>query len=75
MREYELKLSLDELKWINKIFLTFFSFQEIIDFIKVLIENKKLSIKKENKTKISIELIVEYLYQQNIVKLDLFKKN
>ena len=50
------------------------SFQEFVDFIKVLIENKKLSIKKTIDNKISIELIVEYLYKQSTIKIDLIQK-
>ena len=50
------------------------SFQEFVDFIKVLIENKKLSIKKTIENKITIELIVEYLYKQSTIKIDLIKK-
>ena len=53
----------------------FNSSQEFLDYIKVLIENKKLSIKKINENILSLELIVEYLYKQNIVKIDLQKKN
>ena len=52
----------------------FNSSQEFLDYIKVLIENKKLSIKKINENILSLELIVEYLYKQNIIKIILFKK-
>ena len=74
MREYEIKISLNELKQIHKIFLIFSSCQEFIDYIKALIENKKISIKKENEKQMTIELMVEYLYKQNIIKIDLFQK-
>ena len=74
MREYEIKLTLNELKQIHNIFLGLSSFKEFIDFIKVLIENKKLSIKKSDQDKMTIELSVEYLYKQHLIKIDLLKK-
>ena len=49
------------------------SCHEFIDFIKVLIENKKLLIKKETENKITIELVVEFLYKESIIKIDLFQ--
>ena len=75
MKEYEKKLTLDELRQIHKIFSMFNSSQEFIDFMKALINNKKISIKYENENKISIEFIVEYLYKQNTIEIDLNKKN
>ena len=75
MKEYEKKLTLVELRQIHKIFSMFNSSQEFIDFMKALINNKKLSIKSENESKISIEFIVEYLYKQNTIEIDLNKKN
>ena len=74
MKEYEIKLTLNELKRIHKIFLVFSSCQEFIDYIKALIENKKLSIKKSFKNQLTIELTVEYLYKQNLIKIDLLQK-
>ena len=74
MREYEIKLTLNELKQIHKIFLILSSCKEFIDFIKVLIENKKLSIKKSNQNQMTIELTIEYLYKQHIIKFDLIQK-
>ena len=74
MREYEIKISLNELKQIHKIFFALSSCQEFIDYIKALIDNKKISIKKENEKQMIIELMVEYLYKQNIIKIDLFQK-
>ena len=58
----------------NKVFFMINSSQEFLDFIKVLIENKKLSIKKEIENKITIELVVEFLYKQNSIKIDLLQK-
>ena len=74
MREYEIKFTLNELKKIHKIFLVLSSCQEFIDFIKLLIENKKLSIKKDNKNQMTIELTVEYLYKEDLIKIDLLQK-
>ena len=74
LREYEIKLTLNELKKIHKIFLVLSSCKEFFDFIKILIKNKKLSIQKDNKNLIKIELIVEYLYKQDIIKIDLLQK-
>ena len=74
MKEYEKKLTLVELRQIHKIFSMFNSSQEFIDFMKAFINNKKISIKYENENKISIEFIVEYLYKQNTIEIDLNKK-
>jgi len=74
LKEYEIKLSLEELKQMHKIFLIISSCQEFLDYIKVLIENKKLSIKKAAENKITIELNVEYLCKQNIINIDLPQK-
>ena len=74
IKEYETKLTLEELKQKNKIFSMFNSCQEFLDYIKVLIENKKLSIKTTKENQIIIELIVEYLYKQNIIQLNLSQK-
>ena len=73
-REYEIKITLNELKHIHKLFLVCSSCQEFIDYIKVLIQNKKLLIKKDNKNQIAIELAVEYLYKQDLIKIDLIQK-
>ena len=73
-KKYEIKLTLDELKQIHKIFLMFNSSIEFIDFMKALIDNIKLSIKPSIENKISIEFTVEYLYKQNIIKIDLVQK-
>ena len=74
LKEYEIKLSLEELKQIHKIFSIISSCQEFLDYIKVLIENKKLSIKKAAENKITIELNVEYLCKQNTINIDLPQK-
>ena len=74
MKEYEIKLTFDELKDFHKIFLTLNSSQDFIDFIKATIENKKILIKKYKDNQITIELMVEHLFKQNIIKFDLIKK-
>ena len=74
MEEYEIKLTLNDLKQIHKIFSMFNSSKEFIDFMKAIIDNKKISIKSVNENKISIEFIVEYLYRQNTIEIDLNKK-
>ena len=74
MKEYEIKLTFDELKDFHKIFLTLNSSQDFIDFIKASIENKKVLIKKNKENQITIELIVEYLFKQNIIKFELNQK-
>ena len=55
MKEYEIKLTLEELKQSHKIFFIFGSCLEFIDFMKTIIENKKILIKKNNENQITIE--------------------
>ena len=74
MKEYEIKLTWDELKEIHKIFSMFTSCQDFVDYIRALIEKNQLSIKKETENKISIEFIAEYLFKQNVIKIPLSQK-
>ena len=74
MNEYEIISTLNELKQIHKIFSMFNSCQDFLDYMKALIENNKLSINNTLESQITIELIVEYLFKQNIIKIDLNKK-
>ena len=74
MKEYEIKLTFDELKIMHKIFLTISSSKDFIDFIKASLENKKILIKKNKENQMIIELIVEYLFKQNIIKFELNQK-
>ena len=60
MKDYEIKLTFDELKRTHKIFLMFSSCSDFVDYMKALIENKKILIKNSTENKITIELIVEY---------------
>ncbi len=72
--EYEIILGFEQLKLFHKAFSMLKDCNEFLEYIKVLIENNKLSIKKENGNQISIEIIVEYLYKQNTIKIDLKPK-
>ena len=74
MEEYGINLTLNELKQIHKIFSMFNSCQDFLDYMKALIENNKLVINNTLESQITIELIVEYLFKQNIIKIDLNKK-
>ena len=74
MKEYEINLTFDELKIIHKIFFTFSSSKDFIDFIKTTVEKNKIFIKKNKESQMIIELIVEYLYKQNIIKFELNQK-
>ena len=74
MEEYGINLTLNELKQIHKIFSMFNSCQDFLDYMKALIENNKLVINNVLDSQITIELIVEYLFKQNIIKIDLNKK-
>ena len=74
LKEYEIKLTLEEFKQKHKAYSIFSSCQEFVYYIKALIENKKLSIKKTTENKINIELIVEYLCKQNTINIDLPQK-
>jgi len=74
MKEYEIKLTFEELKQIHKIFLVLNSCQEFMDYIKAIIEKNKLSIIKSNENKMIIELTAEYLFKQNKIRIDLYQK-
>ena len=72
--EYENKFTLDELKKMHRVFLPLNLCQEFLDYLKALITNNKLSIKRKAENKIYIELNVEYLFKQNTIIIDLFQK-
>ena len=74
MKEYEFKSTFDELKDMHKIFLTFSSSQEFMNFFKATIENKKVLVKKNKENQMTIEFIIEYIFKQNIIKFDLNQK-
>ena len=72
--EYETNLNFEQLKLLHKAFSMLKDCHEFLEYIKVLIEHNKLSFKKESENQISIEIIVEYLYKQNTIKIDLKPK-
>ena len=74
MKEYEIKLTLNKLKEIHKIFLMFTTCQEFLEYIKALIANKKISIKNNLDGQLYIEITAEYLFKQNLIKIDLIQK-
>ena len=74
MKEYEKKITFDELKQMHKLFSTFTATGEFVDYLKALIENERIKIIKLDETKLSIELMIEYLFKQNIVKIDFLPK-
>ena len=74
MKEYEKKLNLEEIRQMNKLFSLFSTCQEFIDYLRALIDNNKLLIKKITEDQMCIELMVEYLFKQYIIKIDLSKK-
>ena len=51
LKEFEIKLTIEEIKRMHKIFLVFNSCQEFIDYIKALIDNNKISIKKKEENR------------------------
>ena len=72
--KYEINLNFSELKQIHSAFSMLISCQDFLDYIKALIKNNKLKIKKELQNVVSIEIIVEYLFKQNTIKIDLKPK-
>ena len=67
---YTKKLTLEEIKEIHKAFYGLNSCNEFLDYIKVLIENKKLTIKQNDEIFI-ISLEVLYLFKKSIVEITL----
>ena len=74
LEEYEIILKFEELKQLHKAFFKLVDCHEFSEYIKELIENNKLSIKKENIDHISIEVILEYLNKKNTIKINLKPK-
>ena len=68
-----MKLILEEIKYIHKIFLVINSSQDFIDYIKALIDNIKILFKKDE-NKMIIEFMVEYLFKQDFIQIDLKQK-
>ena len=67
---YNKKLSLKEIKELHKAFYGLNSCNEFLDYIKILIENKKLTI-KENDEIFILNLEVLYLFKKSIVEITL----
>ena len=63
-------MNLKEIKQIHQVFCVFNSCKEFSDYIKALIENKKLSIKLTNQV-LYIIFTVEYLFKQNTIEITL----
>ena len=74
LNEYELRLTIVDLKQMNKAFSIFNSCDELINYISNLINNKKMKIKQLTENTTTIELPIEHLYQQNIITIGLTKK-
>ena len=72
--QYETNLNYEELTKLHKAFSILPSCQDFLEYIKASIKNNKLSVKKEQDNKISIEIIFEYLFKQSTVKIDLKEK-
>ena len=75
LKEFEIKITLEEFKQMHTAYSIISSCQEFVDYIKTLIENKELSIKKTRENQINIELIVEYLCKQNTTNIFDSRKN
>ena len=74
LNEYELRLTIVDLKQMNKAFSIFNSCGELINYISNLVNNKKMKIKQLTENTTTIELLIEHLYQQNIITIGLTKK-
>ena len=66
---YQTKLTLNEIKLLNKSFSSFSSCQDFLEYLRVAIKNKSLSINKKNSDQISI-----YLKKSNLL-FELTKQN
>ena len=70
---YIRKMSLDDIKEMHKAFYGLNSCSEFLDYLKQLIENKKLFI-KENEENISIDLEILYLFKRSTVEISLVQE-
>ena len=61
-KEYEIKLTLKEIKQMHKIFEFFESSQDFVDYIKALINNKKLSITNSSKGQILTSMLLSFSF-------------
>ena len=65
---YTINLTLQEIKALDKAFYALTSCKEFLNYIKALIENKQLSIKKNEKN-LCLNFIVEYLFQKHNIEI------
>ena len=72
--EFEKIINFEEMKKLHNAFSALTSCHDFLDFIKRLIENNKLLIKKEGENQISIEIIIELLYKPSTIKIELERK-
>ena len=73
-KEYEIKSSFDEIKKMHILFSTLRSSEQFVNYFIALIENKKLFIKAPIENKITIELTIDYMFQENIISFVLIQK-
>ena len=75
LRDYEITFNFEELKNLNQIFSLFRNCQDFINYLRILIQKQKLLILHTKENRIIIEIIAEYLYNQNNIKFELIQKN
>ena len=68
--EFEKIINFEEMQKLHNAFSALTSFLDFLEFIKRLIENNKLLIKKEGENQISIEIIIELLYKPSTIKIN-----
>ena len=70
-QNYIRKMNLKDIKNIHQMFFELNSCNEFYDFIKALIDNKKLII-KTNDEKLLINFTIDYLFKESLVEIELF---
>jgi len=70
-QNYIRKMNLKDIKNIHQMFFGLNSCNEFYDFIKALIDNRKLII-KTNDEKLLINFTIDYLFKQSLVEIELF---
>jgi len=68
--EFEKIINFEEMKKLHNAFSALTSCHDFLEFIKRLIKNNKLLIKKEGENQISIEIIIELLYKPSTIKIN-----
>ena len=74
MNEYELILTLNEIKQKHKIFSVLESFKGFIEIIKESINKQKLSIKIIDEKRLELEIIAEYFFRKDPIQFEIKKK-